>query len=139
MRGSFQLAENKNKYPSFAKRMGIAATMTVSPRDEDVRWMRHALGLAAAAAAACAAVSNYRLTDATLYVTLEPCAMCSGAMLHARIARLVYGTADPNTGAAGSVIDVLDVPRFNHRIDVTGGILAGDCAQLLRTFFRQRR
>lgn len=89
--------------------------------------------------AACAAAANYRLPDATLYVTLEPCAMCSGAMLHARIARLVYGTADPNTGAAGSVIDVLDVPRFNHRIDVTGGILAEDCAGLLHTFFRQRR
>lgn len=160
--------------------MGIAADTTVSSLDEDARWMRHALALAAAAAeagevpvgavivaggeiigeganrpiashdptahaevvalrAACAAVSNYRLPDATLYVTLEPCAMCSGAMLHARIARLVYGTADPNTGAAGSVIDVLDVPRFNHRIDVTGGILAADCAQLLHTFFRQRR
>lgn len=89
--------------------------------------------------AACAAVANYRLPDATLYVTLEPCAMCSGAMLHARIARLVYGTADPNTGAAGSVIDVLDEPRFNHRVEVTGGILAEDCAQLLHTFFRQRR
>lgn len=93
----------------------------------------------AALRAACAAAANYRLPGATLYVTLEPCAMCSGAMLHARIARLVYGTADPNTGAAGSVIDVLDVPRFNHRIDVTGGILAEDCAGLLHTFFRQRR
>lgn len=89
--------------------------------------------------AACAALANYRLPDATLYVTLEPCAMCSGAMLHARISRLVYGAADPNSGAAGSVIDVLDVPRFNHRIDVSGGILAEDCAHLLHAFFRQRR
>jgi tRNA(adenine34) deaminase len=83
--------------------------------------------------------NNYRLARATLYVTLEPCAMCSGAMLHARIERLVFGAFDPNSGAAGSVIDVLDQPRFNHRIEVRGGILELECADQLRAFFRQRR
>jgi len=88
---------------------------------------------------AAARCGNYRLHRATLYVTLEPCAMCSGAMLHARIERLVFGAYDPNTGAAGSVINVLDEAQFNHRIDVTGGILSEPCAALLRTFFRERR
>ncbi len=82
---------------------------------------------------------NYRLSRATLYVTLEPCAMCGGAMLHARIARLVFGAYDPNSGAAGSVIDVLDQPRFNHRVDVQGGVLERECAVQLASFFRQRR
>jgi len=88
---------------------------------------------------AAARCGNYRLHRATLYVTLEPCAMCSGAMLHARIERLVFGAYDPNTGAAGSVINVLDEAQFNHRIDVTGGILSEPCAALLRAFFRERR
>ena len=82
---------------------------------------------------------NYRLSRATLYVTLEPCAMCSGAMLHARIERLVFGAFDPNSGAAGSVIDVLDQPQFNHRIEVKGGVLERACAEQLQSFFRQRR
>lgn len=82
---------------------------------------------------------NYRLVDADLYVTLEPCAMCSGAMLHARIRRLVFGAFDPNSGAAGSVIDVFNQPRFNHRIEVTGGVLERSCAAQLQTFFRKRR
>lgn len=82
---------------------------------------------------------NYRLSGATLYVTLEPCAMCSGAMLHARLERLVFGAFDPNSGAAGSVIDVLDEPRFNHRVEVAGGVLQRECADRLKMFFRQRR
>jgi tRNA(adenine34) deaminase len=83
--------------------------------------------------------TNYRLESASLYVTLEPCAMCSGMLLHARIKRLVFGAYDPNSGAAGSVIDVLDVPRFNHRVEVRGGVLEHDCAIRIRDFFRQRR
>lgn len=83
--------------------------------------------------------ANYRLKQSTLYVTLEPCAMCSGALLHARIERLVFGAFDPNSGAAGSVIDVLDQSRFNHRIAVRGGILELECSDQLQSFFRQRR
>lgn len=89
--------------------------------------------------AACKRQNNYRLAGATLYVTLEPCAMCSGAMLHARIDRVVFGAFDPNSGAAGSVINVLDVPRFNHRVVVLGGVLEQQCADQLKEFFRPRR
>lgn len=84
-------------------------------------------------------LDNYRLTGATLYVTLEPCAMCAGAMVHARIARLVYGAADPKTGAAGSVFDLLQTSQLNHRVEVTGGVLAEACGAMLRDFFRARR
>ena len=82
---------------------------------------------------------NYRLADSTLYVTLEPCPMCVGAMLHARIRRLVFGAYDPKAGAAGSVIDLCDDRRFNHRIEVNGGLLEEQCAALLQDFFAKRR
>ncbi|NGX14791.1 tRNA adenosine(34) deaminase TadA [Wenzhouxiangella sp. XN24] len=85
------------------------------------------------------ALGNYRLPGATLYVTLEPCAMCAGAMVHARIARLVYGAADPKTGAAGSVFDLLRTSQLNHRVEVTGGVLDDACGAVLRDFFRARR
>ena len=89
--------------------------------------------------AAAKAVGNYRLTDCDLYVTLEPCAMCAGAMIHARLGRLVYAAADPKAGAAGSVLEVLNHPRLNHRLSVTAGVLADECGELLRGFFRERR
>jgi tRNA(adenine34) deaminase len=89
--------------------------------------------------AAARALGNYRLPGATLYVTLEPCAMCAGAMLHARIERLVFGAADPKAGAAGSVIDLAQSADFNHRMAVAGGVLAEECRELLQKFFRQRR
>jgi tRNA(adenine34) deaminase len=82
---------------------------------------------------------NYRLPDATLYVTLEPCLMCMGALLHARVKRLVYGAADPKGGAAHSLYSIGNDPRLNHRIEVVGGILAEECALLLKDFFRRRR
>lgn len=82
---------------------------------------------------------NYRLPDATLYVTLEPCLMCMGALLHARVKRLVYGATDPKGGAAHSLYTVGDDPRLNHRIEVVGGVLAEECALLLKDFFRRRR
>jgi tRNA(adenine34) deaminase len=82
---------------------------------------------------------NYRLPGCTLYVTLEPCAMCVGALVHARIARLVFGATDPKTGACGSVFDLAANPRMNHRITVMGGVLAEDSAELLRRFFAARR
>lgn len=82
---------------------------------------------------------NYRLTGCELYVTLEPCSMCSGAILHARIARLVYAAADPKAGACGSVLDVMNHPKLNHRVEVTEGVLAAECGTLLSDFFRARR
>jgi tRNA(adenine34) deaminase len=84
-------------------------------------------------------LGNYRLIDCTLYVTLEPCAMCAGAIQHARIARLVYGAADPKTGACGSVVDLMNEPKLNHHTHVTSGMLAEECGLLLSTFFKQRR
>ncbi|MEO6925389.1 MAG: tRNA adenosine(34) deaminase TadA [Rhodanobacter sp.] len=84
-------------------------------------------------------LANHRLSGATLYVTLEPCSMCAMAMIHARLARVVYAAVDPKTGAAGSVFDTLVDVRHNHRIDVAGGLLAEESASLLREFFRARR
>ena len=89
--------------------------------------------------AAAAAIGNYRLMGCTLYVTLEPCAMCAGAMIHARIDRLVYAAADPKAGAAGSVLSVLNHPQLNHPMKVEQGILADEASDLLRNFFRERR
>ena len=85
------------------------------------------------------ALGNYRLPGCTLYVTLEPCAMCAGAILHARLARLVYGASDPKTGACGSVVDLFAEPRLNHHTRVTGGVAADACASLLSEFFAARR
>ena len=84
-------------------------------------------------------LGNYRLSGATLYVTLEPCAMCAGAMMHARIARLVFGAADPKTGACGSVVDLFSEEKLNHHTNVRGGVLAEECADMLRSFFQSRR
>ena len=88
---------------------------------------------------AAAALGNYRLDGCALFVTLEPCSMCSGAMLHARLARVVYGAADPKTGAAGSVLDLFAQPQLNHQTRVTAGVLRDACAALLQRFFQQRR
>ncbi len=84
-------------------------------------------------------LGNYRLPDCELYVTLEPCTMCVGAMLHARIARLIYGATDPKTGACGSVIDLFAEPRLNHHANLTAGVMAEECGALLREFFAARR
>ena len=89
--------------------------------------------------AAAARVGNYRLVDSTLYVTLEPCPMCAGALVQARVARVVFGAVDPRAGAAGTVFNVLQSNRLNHRAEVTGGVLAEVCGTLLRDFFRARR
>ena len=89
--------------------------------------------------AAASAKRNYRLLDSTIYVTLEPCAMCVGAMFHARIRRVVFGAADPKTGAAGSVIDLFGAQQLNHHATVEGGLLADECGALLRRFFAARR
>ena len=89
--------------------------------------------------AAAAAVGNYRLNGCTLYVTLEPCSMCAGAMIHARLDRLVFAAADPKAGAAGSVLGVVNHPQLNHQMVVEQGILAEEAGELLRSFFRERR
>ena len=85
------------------------------------------------------ALGNHRLVGCTLYVTLEPCAMCAMAMVHARIARVVYAAADPKTGAAGSVFDLLADPRHNHRVEVAGGVLAEEAGRRLTNYFRRKR
>lgn len=82
---------------------------------------------------------NYRLNDCTLYVTLEPCVMCAGAIMHARIARVVFGAPDPKTGACGSVVDLFAEPKLNHHAQIEGGVLREECAALLTGFFRERR
>jgi haloalkane dehalogenase/tRNA(adenine34) deaminase len=89
--------------------------------------------------AAGKALGSYRLTDTTLYVTLEPCVMCASAIVHARVRRLVFGAWDPRAGAAGSITDVFALPQLNHRVDVFGGVLMEECARLLQEFFATRR
>ena len=89
--------------------------------------------------AAAARVGNYRLVDSTLYVTLEPCPMCAGAIVHARVARVVFGAEDPRAGAAGAVFNLLQSAALNHRATVSGGVMAEECGTLLRAFFRARR
>lgn len=93
----------------------------------------------AALRAAAAALGNYRLPGCTLYVTLEPCVMCAGAMMHARIARVVYGASDPKTGACGSVLNLFENTQLNHHTVVQGGVLAEECGTLLSDFFAARR
>lgn len=89
--------------------------------------------------AACNQANNYRLPGATLYITLEPCIMCAGAIVHARIERVVYATSEPKTGAAGSCLDIFSTPQLNHHVTCEQGILAEQSSELLRNFFRSRR
>jgi tRNA(adenine34) deaminase len=86
-----------------------------------------------------AAVGDWRLTDCDLYVTKEPCAMCAGALVHTRVSRVIFGCADPAAGAAGSVINLLQMPTLNHRCDIAAGVLENECAAILKDFFRERR
>jgi tRNA(adenine34) deaminase len=84
-------------------------------------------------------IGNHRLEDCQMFVTIEPCAMCCGALVHARLARLVYGAADPKAGAVRSIMQVLNHPQLNHRMEIAGGVLAGKCTQMMQAFFQQRR
>jgi tRNA(adenine34) deaminase len=93
----------------------------------------------AALRAASETLGNYRLPGCTLYVTLEPCAMCAGAMMHARLARVVFGAADPKTGACGSIVNLFAEERLNHHAEVVGGVLAAECGTMLSSFFAERR
>jgi tRNA(adenine34) deaminase len=113
----------------------LAAGNNCSIRDSDPSAHAEIVALRAAGAVA----SNYRLPGATLYVTLEPCAMCWGAMVQARIARVVFGAYDPKAGAAGSAIDLTNSSAFNHRFEVLGGVLADECGAVLKEFFESRR
>jgi tRNA(adenine34) deaminase len=113
----------------------IATGQNRSIRDSDPSAHAEIVALRAAGNT----VSNYRLTDATLFVTLEPCAMCIGAIVQARVSRIVFGAYDPKAGAAGSVIDLSDSPAFNHRFEVMGGVLADECGAVLKKFFSDRR
>lgn len=88
---------------------------------------------------ACLQQQNYRLPESTMYITLEPCVMCAGAIIHARIKRLVYATTEPKTGAAGSGFDVFNQPRLNHQVQCEHGVLAAECSELLKAFFRSKR
>jgi len=89
--------------------------------------------------AAASRINNYRLLNTTLYVTLEPCSMCAGAIIHSRVKRVVYGASDPKGGAAGSVFEILGTDKLNHKVEVTSGILVNDCSELLKVFFKSRR
>ncbi|MDH3415906.1 MAG: tRNA adenosine(34) deaminase TadA [Gammaproteobacteria bacterium] len=113
----------------------VATGQNRSIRDSDPSAHAEVVALRAAGGT----LSNYRLTDATLYVTLEPCAMCIGAIVQARVARVVFGAYDAKAGAAGSVIDLSDSPAFNHRFEVLGGVLAEECGAVLKEFFGERR
>ena len=113
----------------------VATGQNRSIRDSDPSAHAEVVALRAAGST----LSNYRLTDATLYVTLEPCAMCIGAIVQARVARVVFGAYDAKAGAAGSVIDLSDSPAFNHRFEVLGGVLAEECGAVLKEFFGERR
>ena len=110
-----------------------------APNERELRQDPTAHAEILALRAAAAAVGSWRVLDSVLYVTLEPCAMCAGAVVLARVPRVVYGTVDPKAGAAGSVLDVLAEPRLNHRPEVAGGLLAAECAALLTDFFGTRR
>ena len=113
--------------------IGEAYNAPISHRDPSAHAEIRALR------AAAQRLGNYRLSGASLYVTLEPCAMCAGAMMHARVSRVVFGAADPKTGACGSVVDLFSEARLNHHAEVNGGLLADECAGLLRDFFQSRR
>jgi tRNA(adenine34) deaminase len=116
---------------------GVRLAAAHNRRETDRDPLAHAELLALRAAAR--AVGGWRLEGATLYVTLEPCAMCAGAVVLARVARLVYGAADPKAGFCGSLGDLVRDPRLNHRAEVTGGVLADECGELLRGFFADLR
>ncbi len=115
------------------RQLASAANSPISSNDPSCHAEINAIRVA------CGKQHNYRLPEATIYVTLEPCIMCMGAILHARIKRLVYGADDPKTGAAISLYQLGSDPRLNHQMEISGGVLADECGDILREFFRQRR
>jgi tRNA(adenine34) deaminase len=134
-----ELAAKRGEAPIGAAlvRAGEVVAAAGNRREELSDPTAHAEVLAIRAAAR--ALGGWRLSDSTLYVTLEPCSMCAGAIILARVPRVVFGARDPKAGAAGSILDVLGEPRLNHRPEVTGGLIAAESAALLEEFFRARR
>jgi len=134
-----RLAEDSGEVPVGAVIVHAGAVIGVGRnrviRDSDPTAHAEIVALRAAGLA----LRNYRLEGCTLYSTLEPCAMCAGAILHARIQRLVYAAADLKAGACGSVLEVMNHPRLNHRVEIEGGLLGEECGALLTNFFRRRR
>ena len=142
MRHALELAERARE----AGEVPVGAVLVLGDRIVAEAWNRpiathdptaHAEIIALRAAGPV--LENYRLIDTTLYVTLEPCVMCMGAISHARVRRIVYGATDPKRGAAGSILQLADAEFLNHRIEVTGGVLGDECADQLRAFFKARR
>lgn len=134
------LAEEQGEVPvgavlvdSRGELLGTGFNRTI--QDQDPTGHAEIIALRAAATR----MSNYRLPGASLFVTLEPCTMCMGAIMHARLSRVVFAAADPKTGACGSVINLPQEPRLNHHTEVVGGVLADECGEMLRAFFRRRR
>ena len=113
--------------------ISVAHNQPIGRHDPTAHAEINALRLAAQS------VGNYRLVGCTLYVTLEPCAMCAGAMMHARLARVVYGATDPKTGACGSVVNLFAEKKLNHQTELEGGVLAEECGNILSSFFAERR
>jgi tRNA(adenine34) deaminase len=113
--------------------------LAAAHNERELRWDPTAHAEILALREAARVVGGWRILDAAIYVTLEPCAMCAGAIVLARVGRVVYGAADPKAGAAGSALDVLGEPRLNHRPEVAGGLLAEECGELLSAFFASRR
>jgi tRNA(adenine34) deaminase len=142
MRAALALAQDGRRAGEVPVGAVVVADGTIVGRGFNAPILRHdPAGHAEIAALrdAATALNNYRLPDCDLYVTLEPCAMCAGAILHARIRRLVFGARDPKTGACGSVVDLFADARLNHHTTVTAGVLAEDCGGLLSAFFAARR
>ena len=142
MRHALELAERARE----AGEVPVGAVLVLGDRNVAEGWNRpiathdptaHAEIIALRAAGLV--LENYRLIDTTLYVTLEPCVMCMGAISHARVRRIVYAATDPKRGAAGSILQLADAEFLNHRIEVTGGVLGDECADQLRAFFKARR
>jgi tRNA(adenine34) deaminase len=134
-----ELARAHDDVPIGAVVVHDGAVIGAGHNERELRQDPTAHAEAIALRAAAAALGSWRVLDSALYVTLEPCAMCAGAIVLARVPRVVFGCTDPKAGAAGSVLDVLAEPRLNHRPAVTGGILAAECAALLTGFFAARR
>ncbi len=142
MRRALKLAEQAEK----RSEVPVGAVLVLDGRCVGEGWNRPIAGCDPSAhaeilalRAAAFELRNYRLPGSILYVTLEPCVMCAGAILHARVDRVVFGTSDPKSGAAGSRFAILGEKRLNHRVEVEGGVLAEECSQLLRAFFEIRR
>jgi tRNA(adenine34) deaminase len=134
-----QRAREHEDVPIGAVVVGAGEVLAAAHNERELRQDPTAHAEIIALREAARAVGSWRILDAALYVTLEPCAMCAGAIVLARVGRVVYGAPDPKAGAAGSVLDVLSEPRLNHRPEVAGGLLAEECGELLSAFFSSRR